>query len=385
MTDIAAPSYSYSYQNKIRSVDEVFKQLIASMPIFAAMIPYGQPTTNTKHEWIEDQVTPTSSTIASFDTDGDGTGINLASTSGMEVGSILRFATSADVSRTEVVKIASVDSATDLTVVRDYGGSTGVTLVVGDKVYLVASPRAEGTEATANDSQEADMNYNYTQIFDRVAKVTKTSQAVRMYGVDSALNQAVLFQLAHLAYDLNNSAIYNYRVERSASQFGTMGGVLQYLAGGNIDTTGGAFSATILNNMLEDVYLDGNMVKDLVLLCNTNQARVISTFLTASNQPIIQKPDIPTQSYGYAINKFYGDLPVNTNFAATVAVDPSFPKDEVALLDMTKISFNNLRSITDSDATQPGADYYQRRILGELTLTVKNGTTSHALATGLDV
>lgn len=384
-TSITAPSYSYSYQNKVRSVDEVFRQLISSMPIFASLIPFGVNTTNTKHEWLEDQVSPVSSTIASFDTDGDGTGVNLVSTAGISAGSLLRFATAADVTRTEIVKVASVDSATDLTVVRDYGGSTGVTLVVGDKVYLISTPKAEGTEASANDSQEAGMNYNYTQIFDRGAQVTRTSQEVKMYGVDDALNNAVLYQLALLAYDINNSAIYGRRVERSSSQAGSLGGVLQYMESGNIDTTGGAISSTIINNLLEDIYLDGNMIKDLVILCNTNQARKLSAFLTAANQPVIQKPDVPVQSYGFSIQKFYGDLPVNTNFEAKVVVDPSFPKDQLAVLDMTKISFNNLTALSDMDATPPGADYWRRRILGEMTLTVKNGQTSHALATGLTV
>ena len=119
----------------------------------------------TKEEWLEDSLTPTSTTIASFDTNGDGTGINVASTAGIRAGAILRFTSSADITKTEQVQVASVDSATALTVVRDYGGTTGVTLVVGDKVFLVSSPLNEKTEAGTSNGQEPDMVYNHTQIF----------------------------------------------------------------------------------------------------------------------------------------------------------------------------------------------------------------------------
>jgi hypothetical protein len=384
-TAISNQGYSYEWQNKVRDVNEIFMQLISQSPVFAALIANGAGATNTKVEWLEDQITPVNTAITGFDTDGDGTGVNVTSTTGIKANSILRFTTAADVTRTELVKVASVDSATDLTVVRDYGGSTGVTLVVGDLVYLVSTPKTSSTSPEYDVSQEAGTAFNYTQIIDRTARVSKTSEAVKMYGLSSALNNAVQFQMAQMAYDLNNSAIYGRKVARSATEPGSMGGVLQFLEGGNIDTTGGAISSTIINNLLESIYLDGNIVKDLAIICNTNQARKISTFLTAANQPTINKPDVPNQSAGFAISKVYGDLPLNAQFGATVAVDPQFPKDQLAIIDLTKVNWRWLRGMTDENAAGNGDDYYARRILGELSLEVKNGTTSHGLATGLTV
>lgn len=384
-TSISSSGLSYEYQNKVRDVDEVFRQLVEQAPILLSLVQTGMPATNTKHEWLEESITQTTSAIASFDTDGDGTGVNVASTSGLVAGSIVGFRKATGASVTEVCKVASVDSTTDLTLVRDYGGSTGVTLVVGDILFLISSPKTSGTDATPDLGQEAGTNYNYVEIFDRTAKVSATSEAVRMYGVGSALNTQVLFQMKQLAYNINNALIYGRRVERSASQNGTMGGILQYLEGGVVDTTGGAISSTILNNVLEDIYNNGGFSPRLALLMNTNQSRKVSAFLTAANQPVIQKPDMPMQTAGFSISRFYGDLPVNSGFTTDVVIDPNFPKDQIAVIDLSKIEINPLRPMQDKDATAIGADYFARRIITEITATVKDGQKAHGLITGLDL
>jgi hypothetical protein len=107
--------------------------------------------------------------------------------------------------------------------------------------------------------------------------------------------------------------------------------------------------------------------------------------MTAANQPVIQKPDATTQSFGFAIDKFYADLPVQQGFSANVIVDPNMPKDQLLILNLSDLEINFITPFGDADATPNGADYAARRILGEMTLTMKNGTKTHALATGLTV
>lgn len=378
--------YSYEYQNGIRSVIEAFEQLRVAYPTLLSLVPTGPDVTATKAEWLEDSLSPVASTVASFDTDGDGTGINLASTAGLRAGSLLRFTTSADVSRTEIVQVVSVDSSTDLTCLRDYGASTGVTLVVGDKVFLVSSPINEKTDAGSGDGQEPDMAYNYTQIYDRVASISSTAEAIKIYGLGNALNYQVQNKLTEITRELNSNLIYGRRVLRTSSVQGSSGGILQFLAGGNIETTGGAISSTIINNMLEAIFNDGAFSNNYVILCAENQARKITALNTTGTNPVVQKTQ-DDQSLGGYISKFIGDLPVMTGFMAKIVVDPNFIKDQIAILDMNEIEIAWLtgRSIQDRDATLPGGDYFKRRILGEATFRIKNGTKAHALATGLNV
>ncbi len=378
--------YSYEYQNLVRSVVEVFDQLRASFPTFLSLIPTGVNATNTKEEWMEDELTPVQTTISSFDTDGDGTGVNVASTAGMRAGALLRFTTSADITRTEICKITSVDSATDLTLVRDYGGSTGVTLVVGDKVFLVSSPLNEKSSAGTGTGQEPDMAYNYTEIFERVAEISRTAQAVKKYGLENALDYQVSNKMIDIMREMNNAVIYGRKVARASAENGSMGGILQFMESGNIDTTGGAISTTIINNILEAIFNDGAFSNNYALLCAENQARKISALNTSGSNPVIQKERTDRTLGGY-ISTFIGDLPVQEGFLAKIVVDPNFPKDQIAVVDMNRIEISWLAEseLKDFDATPPGFDGFKRRILGEATVRIKNGTKAHGLATGLNV
>jgi hypothetical protein len=262
----------------------------------------------------------------------------------MRAGAILRFTTSADVSRTEQVKIASVDSATDLTVVRDYGSTTGATLVVGDKVYLTSSPINEKTDAGDEAGQEPDMKFNYTQIYERVASISATAQNVGIYGLEDALDYQVKVKMTEI------------------------------------------MTTTIINNLLEAIFNDGGFSNNYAIICAENQARKISALNTSGSNPVVQKVEDDRNLGGY-ISTFTGDLPVMDGFRAKIVVEPNMLKDQIALVDLNRIEMNWLtgRNLKDMDATLPGGDYFKRRILGEATFTIKNGTTCHGLATGLTV
>lgn len=387
MAPTAIPNgFSYEYQNLIRSVIEIFDQLRASDPTFIGLIPTGVDATNTKEEWLEDELTPVESTIGSFDTDGDGTGINLVSTTGLRIGSILRVTTAADVSRTELVQVVTVDSSTELTTTRDYGGSAGETFVVGDKVLLVSSPLNEKTDPGSGTGQEPEVAFNYTQIFERIAEVSGTAEEVKKYGMASAINYQVANKIHEITRELNSSAIYGRKVIRASGVQGTLGGILSFMDSGNIETTGGAINITILNNMLEAIFNDGASSNNYIILCAENQARKISALNTTGSNPVVSK-DRTDRTLGGFVSTFVGDLPAQNGFTAPIVVDRNFAKDQIAIIDMNRIELAWLtnRRLKDIDATLPGFDGVKRRILGEVTIRIKNGTKAHAKATGLNV
>ncbi len=376
--------HSYDFSLGIRSVQTEFDLLRAKYPTLLGRIRTGAPALATKEEWLEDFLAPASTTITSFDTNGTGTGINVASTTGMVVGQLLHFESSAGADRGEIVQIASVDSATDLTVTRQYGGSSGVTLVVSDIVYSVSKPQNEGSSASPQDVVQPTTNYNYTQIFEGTAKVSETALAVKQYGAANAMAFQVQRVMMEKMAEINKALIFGERVQRTSSVRGTMGGVIAFTRSGNIDTTGGALSKTILNNMIELCYADGAIASDFLIVCNTNQARRISAFNTSGTNPVVMTSPDSRVTGGY-IAQFVGDLPIASGFSAQVLVEPNFPKDKVLLLDLNRIELAYLRPFQTKDATEAGADFVAERVLGELTVRIKNGTKSHALATGLTV
>jgi hypothetical protein len=311
----------------------------------------------------------------------------VASTAGMVAGQILRFETSSGADRGELVKIASVDSATDLTVVRLFGGNPGsaVTLSTGDVVHTVSKPKNEGTSATATAGYQETTAFNYTQIFERTATLSRTAMAVQNYGVANSMAAQIERHMLSIMAEVNNQLIWGEKELRTESNNGAFGGLLSFLRGGNVDTTGSALSAAIINNLLEAVYTDGAASNNYAIICNTNQAKRISAFNTAGTNPVVSVPQGSTTTGGY-ISTFVGNLPaVNGPFTARVVVEPNFPKDKIILADLNSIELAYLTEFGVEDATPKGFDGKAERILGELTVRIKNGQKAHAMATGLSI
>lgn len=388
---------SYDFSNLIRDVSPEFDTLVANMPSLLKLFGSfgtsfnpitGAPVvTNTKYEWVNDSHTQYSSAITGFDTDGDGTGITLGSTSGLEAGSVLRFETSAGGSETELVQVDSVDSSTEITVTRDYGSTTGVTLEIGDVAFLVSTPRNEDSDVGSAIKHEGSLAYNYTQIFDAVANLSETAKASAAYDNATAMGIQMRAAMIRLARDLESALIYGERVQRTSSAAGTLRGLVQYIseAGGNIDTTGGNISEAIINNVIESIVADGGMLIDPVLIVSHKQARNISALNTSGTNPSINKANTD-RSLGGFISSFVGDLPIDGGSTMLkIFTCINFPNDKAIVADMNDINVRVMRGLTSKDATTPGTDGDKQRLLTELTLEVRNAGTAHGIATGLTI
>lgn len=369
--------YSYTYQNLVRDLIEAFEAIKQGSPTLLGLVQVGMDATSTKHEWLEDVLHAAQDQINGAKLDSDVT-ITVDDGTKFAAGMILAIDGS-----DELIKVTAV-AGNDLTVERGYGSSTAEAIADDATVRIVANPRLQGTDPGDNKGQEPGVEYNYTQIMDRTAKVTNTAEAVKKYGMDSALNYQVNVHLDALVKELNKSIIYGRRVAPAAGVPSMMGGILQFLnqAGGNItNAAGGALTATVLNNLLEQIVIDGG--KPVTLLCNTNQARKITALNTsASNYTVQQDSTIA----GNAVYQFRGDLPMQ-GLVQNIVVDVNFPKDAVAMLDLSKLELCPLtgRAFHDKDATLPGADYTARRIIGEYTMMLKNAKQAHGLIKNLAV
>ena len=389
---------SYDFNNLIRDVSPDFDTLIAQSPSFlkllgslsASMNPItGKPVvTNPKYEWINDPMTQFSSAIGAFATDGDGVTFTLASNAGFEVGSIVRFESALGASKSELAKVTAVNAnGTGITISRDYGSTTGITLVVGDIMILNSTPRNEDSDVGSALKHQSALDFNYTEIFDEVANLSGTAMASASYDNATAMAVQVRAAMVRLARKLENAFLHGVRVQRTSSVAGSLGGVLQFVAGagGNIDATGGNLSQTLINNVIEDISAKGGMLIDPVILCSPNQARRISALNTSGANPQVFK-DINDRTLGGFTTAFIGDLPISDKgTVAKIFVAQNMLKDKVAILDMNSISAKVMRGLTAKDATTNGTDGEKQRILTELTLEVKNATSAHGIITGLNL
>jgi hypothetical protein len=360
------------------------------MPLLISRIPIRTDivATNTKHEWINDRVTPISATVTSFDTDGDGTGINVDSTTGFVAGDVLEIIGSDGASHTELLYVSSVDSATELTLTRDYGGSSGDTIETGDILKVVSRPQKEGSDATTALYNEPNTDYNYTEIFDETYSVTGTMQAIENYhtGDMFAYQQAQAMQ--RLAWKYNNSIIKGIRYNDTGNARRMSGGIFNLSSGGNVTSVSDAISLEVINDALEDILEDGNVKQSMLLACHPHQARKISRFNTSGTNPLTTI-GAGTQIAGNRVTALIGDIPImGGGQLLEIFADTNMPKDKIAILDLDKLSWVWMRdrAPTSYEEQQPAmADKLTGRIIGEGTLEMKNADHAHAILTDLTI
>ena len=368
---------SYDLKEVKRDLTDIVTVIMQQQPTLISLIPHAAPpqyARNPKHEWLEDVLSPEVDTLAA-DVAATDTTITVADGTKFRPGMVIVFE-----GHDEMMKVTAVSGNT-LTVVRGYAGTTAEAISSGTEVKIVARPQAEGT--LPGDDTSAKLpgaEWNQTQIFDYTAKVTRTALNTSHYGIDNLINYKVKEGLQIITRRMNNACIYGRRVARvEGTEPGMMGGILYFLKqpGGNVVNAGGTdLTQKILNDAIEKIVLDGGNPN--VLVCNTTQARKISAFNT--NNIVIQRED---QTAGNFVARFVADLPAGV--ITTIVVDTNFPKDKIAILDTSRLRLVPLAgsTLSDEDATPPGADFIARRILGEYTLEVRNAKQAHGLIEGL--
>jgi hypothetical protein len=102
------------------------------------------------------------------------------------------------------------------------------------------------------------------------------------------------------------------------------------------DADEGELSSTMLNNMLESIYLDDSDTNDLILFMDTVQARKMATFNSyVANRMETVAFDSLISSGNTAVTLFKGDLePIGM---PTIIVDKDAPKGAVMALNTRKL------------------------------------------------
>jgi hypothetical protein len=368
---------SYDLKEVVRDLTDELSVIAQKQPTVISLIPHATPNQyaiNSKHEWLEDVLSPEVDALAANVT-ASATTITVANGKKFQPGMVIVIEGSE-----EMMKVTSVSGNT-LTVNRGYAETTAEEHSAGKEIKIVARPRDEGTlPGDDNPGSLPGAEWNQTQIFDITVKVTRTAQMTSVYGVNDLIKYRVKQGLEIISRRMNNAVIYGRRLQRvEGSEPGMMGGILYFLkqSGGNVVNAAGAdLTQKLLNDTIERIAQDGGTPN--VIFCNTTQARKISAF--NANNIIIQRED---KTAGNFVARFVSDLPAG--IITTIVVDMNFPKDKVSILDTSRLRLVPLKgsTIQDFDATPNGADFIARRILGEYTLEVRNAKEAHGVLENL--
>ena len=100
-----------------------------------------------------------------------------------------------------------------------------------------------------------------------------------------------------------------------------------------IDAGGNMLDPNIINNLVQLIVEDGGVANTLV--CNINQARKISAFNVAGNNPVIAQDSTQAGSY---VLKFLSDIPVAGGIVSNILLDEKMPNDVIELIDINRLA-----------------------------------------------
>ncbi|MFS0562616.1 DUF5309 family protein [Terribacillus sp. 179-K 1B1 HS] len=363
---------TYDFQQQVRQMDANVDLILAKAPVLFGLIGTGEALMQTKFEWQNDYLnSDTGEAAAAVAAD--------ATTFAVKEGDGRKFTVNALVQNgLEVLKVTAVDGD-QLTVQRGYDATEPEAIEADGELKVIARPRPEGEEAFRhNEINDRIVSFNYSQIFSRFAKVSRTQQQVNTYGVSNELDYQVNLRLQEMIREVNNTLIFGRKYQGAGdTNPRTTGGLFAFAqeqGSAKFDMGGNEISAKGLNDAVEETFKRGGRVNTIV--CAPNVARQI----TKLGGDTIRTTRGETTA-GYQILSFVSDLPGGT--VSSVVVDQNMPKDRALLLDTNNVKARYMQNFYDQDATNPGADYFARVIRGELGFEIKNAKESIAVLSNI--
>ena len=211
---------SYDFANLVRDVAETFVTLSKGQTNLLGAIKIKDTAKQFKHEWYDDRIEATADALDGAILVGD-TEITVDAGTKFSVGDIIAFD-----GYDEVMRVTVVDGD-DLTVTRAYGGTSAIAMADDTVVHLVSRPKAEGSDPGYDAVSEPTTEYNFTQIFDRTAKITKSAAVSDHHSIGDIVDFHVKHHLELLQMELNAACIYGRRYANTGDDTipRTMGGI----------------------------------------------------------------------------------------------------------------------------------------------------------------
>lgn len=204
---------------------------------------------------------------------------------------------------------------------------------------------------------------NYTQIFVKSAKVSKSQMAMSTYGIEDMLAKQIEYAMKEIATDVEKQLLTGTGNSGASGTARELTGALALITT-NVETGSGtgseALTEDMFNDALQTIYDAGGRPKDVFV--NSFQKRQISSF-TASNTKNVMASE--KELYN-AVDVYVSDFGV-----MKVTLDSFMPTDKVLIADKNLFKVAVLRPFMVDDYPSIGS-YVAKVIEGELTLESNN-------------
>ena len=384
---------------------------IALWPIIPKMADGTEPT---KFEWIEEELTANTFTIAEdMDTTEVGLDITTADviTAGVRAGAVVRNIT--DRTKKELMLITSLSDADTAVVVRDYGGhvtgavdaagamtgdnATGETHTSGDTFEIVAYLNYEGSSIKAGTYDQWAMRdrtpkFNYYSIIDDFTKVT-ASDLVRVYRGSSPDNWG--YQLNGIKQKLDRTferyLLTSGRTARSDALYGygSMGGIIWmaskqygYDTAGSYVTTASTFSYELWDDGMKYLYNAGGLEGNYDIVCLMPPAGVQAA-------SYIHESALRGEYISETVRGLRCTTLMSTITGDRIPLVPcrNMPSDSFMLLNLNAVRVHFLEgralNVYTKEIGESMDDYRAARLISEMTLEFHRASENSYLHTGV--
>jgi len=259
-----------------------------------------------------------------------------------------------------VIKAVDTTNNTVTVYSRSYGG-TNATHADASSIEIVGMARLEGDDADYGPIVDITAPFNYTDIFHKAIKVSGTQQVIDQYGIDDEFAYQSAKAVPHLLRLVEKMAFHGVRAAGTASAPRSAGGLLTFITDNSVNA-GGAIAKTDIDNLAEEIVMDGGNPDLLVLsprIANDLRALLDSSSFVRVDQEETQFGMVPITR-------------VATQYGLLRMVESRWcPTAKVFVLDSSKVGFYTLRPFGSKPLAVTG-DSLKGEVVGEFSLLVAN-------------
>lgn len=347
-------------------VDEILLLNPHQTPTLAMLGGFGEAITQIEHQWYEDEMFASESTVVGAKLAVD-TSIVVLDAEAFRPAQIVKVAE-------EMIRVDSVNTATKtLTVTRGFAGTTPAAIADGARIEVLFVEGAEGADARASRYKPRKRKSNITQIFDDAIRISGTAEAITQYGITNLYEYEKQKVQLMLALQLEKAVINGVQYENGDNRF--MRGMRSFIETNVLPAAGANVSDEHLLDLAQAVYNVGGFKEGgtYKYIAPAKQKLKISNF----NSDKI-RVEQSTDSHGRVINWIVNDFG-----RFEVVLNDNLNNDEIFFADASRMKIRPMQG-RDFFHTYLGVkgDYTEGMIVGEYTFELKQ-EKAHARIKGL--
>jgi len=316
-----------------------------------------------KAEWIEDELTGQTSTLAATVADTTTTQITAASGDGSDKFPPDVATYNAVIRVDQEYMLVTSKSGDVLTVSRGYGGTTKSTHASGAVVHIISQLEHEGANGKQAIARARTRPSNYVQTFSRTVEVSGIQEAVKkLGGITSEIDYQIMQAMRQLALELEKTIVMGVKSQEGdgSSSFRTMGGLWAIISTNKTADTGSVDTDAIEAD-IRSIWDSGGVPRAIV-----TSGKLAQDIANLYADRI--RTDIQTTIGGVNITSV-----INPLGEGPIAIIPhrTVADGEYYMLDTARIALGYLRPFYMKDLADDG-DADKRWIGGDYTLELMN-------------